>query len=129
MPVSLLAGVLALTATACAAEGEGITLPSGLAAHLHEVIEEAGDDGPLARLRYVAAAFDPAAMTPEATLEDMRHICREVALPRLAPAPEGQTVVVSLADRAAPFGVMNADVAQIFEVFAIRDDACIWEPF
>lgn len=129
MPVSLLAGLLALTATAGAADEKDITLPSGVVAHLHEVIEEAGDNGPVARFRYVAAAFDPAAMTPEATQEDMTHLCQEVALPRLAPAPEGQAVIVSLADRAAPFGVMDSDVAQIFEVFEIRHNACIWEPF
>ncbi len=111
------------------AVAEAVLLPSGAQVHLHEILTEDGGDGPVTRLRYIADGFAPDSMAPDVALRDMTFLCQNRALPNL-PAPlDGQTVIISLADRAAPFGVMDSSVAQIFEVFTILDSICIWEAF
>ncbi|MCQ0092570.1 DUF6497 family protein [Roseovarius sp. M141] len=102
-------------------------LPSGGQVHLHETITEG--NGSVTRLRYVTDGFAPDDMMPDTALEDLTFLCRSKALPNLTAPVEGQTVIISLADRVAPFGVMDGSVAQIFEVFTIRDSICIWEAF
>ena len=104
-------------------------MPSGGQVFLHEVISEAGGDGLVTRLRYVADGFAPDGVAPDVALTDMTFLCQNKALPILTVPVDGQTVIISLADRAAPFGVMDSSVAQIFEVFTILDTTCIWEAF
>ena len=106
-----------------------LTLPSGLEAELHEVIHETGEDGPVARFRYVAAALATAPVPPEAVFEDMSFLCKNSALPQLEPRARDQVIVISMADRPAPFGVMDASVTQFFEVFRATENICIWEAF
>lgn len=104
-------------------------LPSGGQVHLHEIIIEDGGTGTVTRLRFVADGFAPDQMAPEATLRDMTFLCESNALDYLTGPVDGQTVIISLADREAPFGVMDSSVAQIFEAFTILDNTCIWEAF
>ncbi len=97
--------------------------------HLHEIIIEDSDADVVTRLRFVTDGFAPDQMAPDATLRDMTFLCESNALDYLTAPSDGQTVIISLADREAPFGVMDSSVAQIFEAFTIQDNACIWEAF
>ncbi len=97
--------------------------------HLHEIITEDGSDDAVTRLRYVTDGFAPDEMAPDETLSDMTFLCQSSALAHLNGTADGQIVIISLADRAAPFGVVDSSVAQIFEIFTILDNTCIWEAF
>ncbi|WP_113910530.1 DUF6497 family protein [Roseovarius dicentrarchi] len=108
---------------------EPVTLPSGGQVDLHEILTESGDDAKVTRLRYVTIGYAPDAAGQDSTLRDATFLCQNRALPILSQPTDGQTIIISLADRAAPFGVMDASVAQIFEVFTVRNDTCIWEAF
>lgn len=96
---------------------------------MQEIITEDGGNGAVTRLRYVTDGFAPDDMAPDVALGDMVFICQTKVLPDLTAPVDGQTVIISLADRAAPFGVIDSSVAQIFEVFTILDATCIWEAF
>lgn len=122
-------GIISLVSAPASAATGDILLPSGINAHLYEVIDESAEGGPVSRFRYVAKALDLGRMAPEAVLTDMTFLCQNNVLPQVAAAAESRTIVVSLADRPAPFGVMDSSVAQIFEVFSIVDHTCIWEAF
>lgn len=119
---------MALIGTVAQAESSDIVvLPSGLSAHLHEIIEGDGGSDAVTRLRFVADAFTIDAMTPDAVLKDMTFLCMNNALPHLGDTADGRTVIISMADRVSPFGVIDASLVQIFEVFTIADGTCIWE--
>lgn len=105
---------------------EIIQLPSGANAQLHEVIET---DAQEIRLRYVSQEFDSQGADPDALLEDMTFLCETSSLVQRNAAGTPQYVVVSLANRAAPFGVLDEEVRQVFEAFTVLDDSCIWEAF
>jgi len=104
-------------------------LPSGLEAHLQEMIWNAPGEGLAYRFRFVAPEFEQTEDV-EKVMSDLHHLCTEYAVPRLSeigPAP-GQ-VVVSLADQPSEFGTYNPDVTQVFEAFELQDGACIWGVF
>lgn len=119
-------GVICIAAPATA---EAVRLPSGGQVLLHEVITENGNDGAVTRLRYVTDGFAPDDMTPDVALDDMIYLCQNKVLNDQPGPVEGRTLIISLADRAAPFGVMDSSIAQIFEVFTVQDSVCIWEAF
>ena len=48
-------------------------------------------------------------------------------LAEFGPAPE--QIVISLSDRAVPFGESAPDVVQFFESYRIENDICVWEMF
>ncbi|PVA11911.1 hypothetical protein DC366_03000 [Pelagivirga sediminicola] len=104
-------------------------LPSGLQADLFETITEDEGGAPVIRLRYLAEDLDPGRMTPQTALEDMKFLCENNALAGMPSAREGTTIIVSLADRATPFGVIDSSVVQVFEVFTLNGGACMWEAF
>ncbi len=116
-----------LMALPCAADA--LLLPSGRQVYLQEIISETGGDTRVTRLRYIADSFAPDGLAPDVALKDLTFICQNKGLPILTAPTGGQTVIVSLADRAAPFGVIDSSVAQIFEVFTVLDTSCIWEAF
>ncbi|KPP88674.1 MAG: hypothetical protein HLUCCO07_11620 [Rhodobacteraceae bacterium HLUCCO07] len=132
-----LCAFLMVTAGAAGADGSDPvpvpTLPSGLDAGLHEMFLDIKPDGQMtyARFRFVApevAGED--APDFEARVRDLEFLCNTFALPRVEATPEPvDRIVISLADRAIPFGQSDPDVTQFFEVFSIRDDICIWEEF
>jgi len=104
-------------------------LPSGMEAYLQEVLNENAGDGLVYRFRFVAPAFT-GQEDFETQSADLEFLCTTRALPQLAnlsPAPS--KIVVSLADQPSPFGVLDPDVAQIFESFSLQDGACMWEMF
>jgi len=112
------------------AEEERLALPSGLVAGLQEALREEGADGrAVLRFRYVAPAFTRD-MPLEEIAADLEHLCNVDALERLPEAGgEGARIVVSLADRAGEFGVIDRDRAQVFEAYRVENGRCIWEVF
>lgn len=134
------AGVLTCVAIfAAGAAGAGAdpmpvpSLPSGLDAALHEMFLDIKPDGLMtyARFRFVAPGIAaPDAPRFEVRIGDMEFLCNAYALPHVvATSAPVDRIVISLADRAIPFGQADPDATQFFEVFSIRDDACIWEEF
>lgn len=115
----------ALTALPLSAQ-ETILLPSGGSARLHEVIESRDGD---IRRRYVSDGFNPEGIDSEVLLGDMAFLCESSDLGQGSADSAGRLVVISLADRAAPFGVIDTTVRQVFEAFSIVGDSCIWEAF
>ncbi len=112
-----------------AVAGEAAVLPSGLEARLMEVRRETGAAGArVMRFRFVAEGFSRD-MAFEAIEADLEYLCAEVALPQLGEQAEGASVIVSVADRVSEFGMAAPSVAQVFEVFRVRDGRCIWEVF
>jgi hypothetical protein len=109
--------------------GETVTLPSGRTVTLLDVITNApGVDGAAARFRFIAPGLR--AGEAEAWSDDMLALCETYALPRVrdnVPAP--QQIIISLSDRAVPFGEAAPDAVQFFEAYAPKGDACIWEMF
>lgn len=95
---------------------------------MHQILTEQAQAETVTRLRYVSDGFAADEISAEAAFDDMTYLCQNMALPAMTAPRDDQTVIISLADRAAPFGVMDASISQIFEVFTIQDDICIWEP-
>lgn len=111
-----------------AQEGESVALASGLAARLLDIRLEEGDGAAdvTLRLRFVAEGLAPG----DDRSEDMQSLCEGQALPRIAamdPAPGH--VVITLADRAVPFGEAAPEAVQVFESYRIEGGACLWELF
>ena len=60
----------------------------------------------------------------------MDFLCQSLALPYLAHHTlEPERVVISLSDRAVPFGEQDPAATQFFETYSLRDGVCIWEEF
>lgn len=77
---------------------------------------------------------DPSILLQDQDHADLVHLCETVVLPEirtrdasLAPA----SIIISLADRAIPFGEIDHDAVQLFEGFhPSRDNrSCIWDPW
>lgn len=108
---------------------EPIILPSGLTVTLQEVIWNApGPVGLTMRFRFVAPDLAGADFT--AVTDDMLWLCQTYARPRVpVTGPQPEQIVISLADRAVPFGESHPEVGQMFEAYSLRDGICVWEPF
>lgn len=108
----------------------GPALPSGMEAALLEGFVEIQPDGERwARFRYIMPALSEGAGY-DSVQQDFAVLCGEAALPMLdAAAEQVSVVVVSLMDKPLEFGQSDPETIQFFEVFAIRDDRCIWEDY
>ncbi|WP_395539435.1 DUF6497 family protein [Neotabrizicola sp. sgz301269] len=116
-------------APGAAAGGEAVAVPSGRAVTLLDVIMNApGVEGAAARFRFIVP--DLKAGEADAWADDMLALCQDYALPRVrdnVPAPS--QIIISLSDRAVPFGEAAPEAVQFFEAYAPKGDACIWEMF
>ncbi len=125
----LACGVM-LASGVAAKEIAPVLLPSGIEAHLQEMLWDRPGSGLVYRFRFVAPAFSTDDADFDIVQSDLAHLCNQYALPKLSnvgPMP-GQ-VIISLADRESEFGIYDPDVAQIFEAYRIEDGVCIWEAF
>lgn len=109
-----------------------IDAPSGQSVTLSEILLDDAPGQLWARFRFVAPAIasETGTIDPAAAAGDMQHLCDAVAVAYLVEndlVPE--RIVVSLSDRFVPFGQTNADATQFFELYSLRDGACIWEEF
>ena len=108
------------------AQPQRLVVPSGQPVHLHEVIE---DDVP-GHLRFRFIAPELAQRGFEAAEDDIAHLCGTFALPWIeASEAVVELVVISLSERAIPFGESDPDTVQFFEGYRIEDGSCIWEQF
>ena len=110
-----------------------IAVPSGQAVTLQDVIwNEAGPSGLTLRFRFVAPqiARSGGSVDAESASADMMALCNAFALPRLAEfGPQPGQVIISLSDRALPFGETVPEATQFFEAFSIENGTCVWEMF
>ena len=56
---------------------------------------------------------------------------QRVAVNQMLPAtgPQPSQIVISLSDRAVPFGEADPEATQFFEAYRVEGGACIWEMF
>ena len=113
--------------------GETIVVPSGQEISLLDVIwNEPGPTGLVARFRFLAPgiARDAATVSFDVASADMAHLCQDYALPRVSGSVMAPVqIIISLSDRAVPFGQSDPDATQFFEAYRIENGACIWEVF
>lgn len=107
-----------------------ITVPSGQAVQLQDAIWNV--DGPLGltlRFRFVAPAIAPGGgVDVETAQADMQALCDRFALPRVPGiGPQPVQVIISMADRALPFGEAAPEATQYFEAYRLEDGQCVWE--
>ncbi|MGR3323150.1 MAG: DUF6497 family protein [Pseudooceanicola sp.] len=118
-------GVLAWAATTATGQEEAPAVPSGIVLTLQEVRRDAGAAG-MIRFRYIAPAIAEAGFA--AVEADFPVLCETQVLTWLSMQPEpAERVVISMSERAVPFGEAVPDVVQFFEVFRLEGAACIWE--
>lgn len=121
---------LASASVVAAADAQEIALPSGLVAHLQEMLWDRPGGGLVYRFRFVAPEFSTSEQDFDVTRTDLEHLCNAFALPKVSNiGPEPSQIVISLADKESEFGVIDPDVMQVFEAYSVQDGACIWEVF
>lgn len=110
-----------------------IQVPSGQVVTLQDVIWNAtGADGPVARFRFVAPAIarEGGSVSFDVASADMQALCQDYALARVSEfGPQPAQIIISLADRAVPFGQAAPDATQFFEAYTPEGNTCIWEAF
>lgn len=120
--------VLAYLAAAPTAFAQDVSVPSGIAMTLYDVIIEKD----AARFRFLAPAIDPAGagLTFTQVADDLQYLCDALVMPALAHNGWAAVdVVISLSAQEVVFGETAPDVMQFFQPFSIQGDACIWEDF
>ena len=114
-------------------QGEAIEVPSGQEITLLDVIWNVpGPDGMATRFRFLAPAIARGAglVDFDIAAADMSHLCQEFALPKVTgSALLPSQIIISLSDRAVPFGETDPDATQFFEAYRLENGACIWEVF
>lgn len=121
---------IAVAAPALSEAGDDVVLPSGLTAYLQEMLWDRPGGGLVYRFRFVAPEFVADLQDFDVTRSDLEYLCNVVALPKLPNiGPEPSQIVISLADRESEFGVIDADLGQVFEAYSVQGDTCVWEVF
>lgn len=128
------AGLFAMLAAIPAAAAEPVTVavPSGQSVTLSDILSDENPGAPWLRFRFVAPeiARDGGTVSHEVAGADMDWLCVNIALPYLAQhALAPARVVISLSDRAVPFGVTDPAATQFFETYRPENGLCIWEEF
>ena len=100
-----------------------------------ELIEVLLDETPgerWARFRFLApeVARETGSVSFEAAQQDMEYLCQGFALGYLENHKiDAARIVISLSDRAVPFGVADQEATQFFEGYRPEDQSCVWEPY
>lgn len=107
-------------------------VPSGQSITLNEVLIDDVNTENWLRFRFLAPqiARDGGDVTYEDVEDDFAHLCETVARPYLSEfelSPD--VVVITLMDRAVPFGQADPEATQFIEAFRILDETCSWEAF
>jgi hypothetical protein len=109
------------------------SLPSGLTPQLLEAFVEVKPDGELtyARFRFVVPEIGQGgAPDYEVLVQDFSVLCAQYALPQLSEQPQPiDRIVISYSDRAVEFGQSDPEATQFFELYSLKDGACIWEQY
>ena len=115
--------------------GGGLTIevPSGQPITLLDVIWNVpGPLGMATRFRFLAPAIArvEGAVDFETAAADMMDLCQNFARPKVLGVDLAPTqIIISLSDRAVPFGQSDPDATQFFEAYRLENGACIWEVF
>lgn len=115
-----------------AADTPLIPVPSGQPIELSEVLVDTVGTQSWVRFRFLAPqiARNSGTVTYADAGPDIEALCADVALPYLSEWQiTADRIVVSLSDRAVPFGQADPAATQFFEEFTIEDGTCIWEEF
>lgn len=107
-----------------------VEVPSGQAITLLE--KRVDLDSDIVRLRFLAPDLASPLTRPsfEALGTDLEMLCSEFGLKTLLKdGPTPTQIVISLSAEPVDFGVMNADVEQVFEAFSVQNDTCMLEMF
>jgi hypothetical protein len=123
-----------LTALACgfaiwggASAAQNLAVPSGQPLSFLEFISK--NERNIVRFRFLAPEIGSSFGYAD-VVNDFRAVCDAQVMPvldanALAPAP----IVLSMSAADIPFGEVNPDVLQFFEVFRPENGLCIWEEF
>lgn len=107
-----------------------VDVPSQEEVWLQEVLADDTSGAMVYRYRFVMPNLRTAQLDFDGLGADLQSLCDTVALPAMrAQAAEVEQIVISVSEVESEFGVMDPDVAQVFELFAPGEDACIWEMF
>ena len=114
---------------ATASLAQDVTVPSGLAVSLYDVILE--EPTQTARFRFLVPAIgadEPASF--EDVMTDFQYLCDALVIPGLAANGwVAKDIVISMSAEEVDFGQITADVTQFFQPFRVENDTCIWEDF
>ena len=127
-----IAALISLWTVIPAQASQDIPVPSGQRLTLNEVFLDDAPGALWVRFRFLAPqiARDAGDVDFETAGPDMDFLCQSLALPYLAHHTlEPERVVISLSDRAVPFGEQDPAATQFFETYSLRDGVCIWEEF
>jgi len=100
--------IAALMLIGTAASAQDVTVPSGHAMSLFDVILE--EPTQTARFRFLVPA-----------------IAADEGL--AANGWSAKDIVISMSSRELEFGTLTAEITQFFQPFRVQDDTCIWEDF
>ncbi|MEX0370901.1 MAG: DUF6497 family protein [Tateyamaria sp.] len=107
-------------------------MPSGQSVDLNEVlIDRVGNESWL-RFRFIAPDItrNGDGLTHADAEADFQVLCDDVALPYMSDFElQAEVVVISLMDRAVPFGTADPDATQFFEAFRVQDGTCVWDAY
>lgn len=121
------ASALAVMVLGTHAHGDTIDVPSGQPLSFMEFISE--NDGDIVRFRFLAPEINES-FTYADVFPDFKALCDAQVMPVLnANALSPSQIVMSMSAVDIPFGEINPDVLQFFEVFSTENDLCIWEEF
>lgn len=124
---------LALSLLATSAAGQqAVSVPSGQAVSLNEVLVDDASGETWVRFRFVAPAIarQGGSVEYEVAAADMEHLCRDLVIPYMSEfALASKHIVISMSDRDVPFGAANPQATQYFEAYRLEDADCIWEAF
>lgn len=122
-------------AVICAATGtaQPVDVPSGQPVDFSDVVRDArGAKGLTWRFRFVAPEIDREKGTIdfETAAKDMDHLCNFFAIDRVSNlGPRPNQIIISFSSEPIDFGASDPEITQFFEVYAISEERCIWEPF
>ena len=105
-------------------------MPSGSPVELFEVLIDDVAGEAWLRFRFLAPALanDMGASSFQQVQEDLEHLCGMVALPYMSQFDlQADVVVITLMDRAVPFGATDTEATQVIEAFRVSPDGCVWE--
>jgi hypothetical protein len=106
---------------------QDIDVPSGQTFSFLEFISE--QDGDVVRFRFLTPDIG-ATYSYADVVTDFLAVCEAQVLPVLdANDLNPSQIVLSMSAVDIPFGEVNADVLQFFEVFRAENGTCIWEEF
>ncbi|MFK7752921.1 MAG: DUF6497 family protein [Sedimentitalea sp.] len=109
-----------------------ISVPSGQAVTLNEVLIDENPGERWLRFRFVAPAIARAggAISYDQAAADMDHLCASLALPYMSEQGlSAVRIVISMMDRRVDFGAPAPDATQFFEAYRPENATCIWEEF